>query len=176
MITVRRIQRTDPLYQQQTMLRQSVLLAPIGYSFERFRAEYPAVDERGVHVVAVLQHPTGPKVVGTATLLPPSAEHEPIGKLTQMAVDPQRQHEGIGRRLVAELERIAFGELGLAELFCHAQVTASGFYSRLGWRIEGDTFTEAGIPHVKMRFHASPAAGSVEPDVTWDSSVEPDGT
>ena len=34
---------------------------------------------------------------------------------------------------------------------CHAQNTAMGFYTRLGWETVGDEFVEAGIPHHKMR-------------------------
>lgn len=149
LIRIERITSDHPLYTQQTQLREQVLLQPIGYSFDRFRQEYAAVDDAGKHIVAVLDHPTGPRIVGTATLV--ASDGDPtLGKLTQMAVDPQRQHEGIGRRLVTAIESLAFGELGMRALYCHAQCTASGFYARLGWQKNGDEFTEAGIAHVKM--------------------------
>lgn len=167
MIEIRRITMDDPLYPQECALREDVLLRPIGYDIERFRQEF-GVEEKFEHFVAVFDHPGGPRVVGTACLLPgyPQAG---TGKLMQMAVDLQRQGEGIGRRLVVAIERRAFGELGLSELFCHARDNAYGFYESLGWDFDSDTFVEAGVPHRKMVFRpdATPAADppEEEPDL-----------
>lgn len=139
-----------PLYPQEVELRERVLLQPIGYDMHKFSAEFP-YENRFEHFVAAIEHPKGKRVVGTVCLLPhyPAAS---IGKLMQMAVDPQRQGEGIGRELVAHLERRAFGELGLRELFCHSREDACPFYTKMGWEISGDRFMEAGIPHFKMVF------------------------
>lgn len=137
-------------------MRERVLLAPIGMDIEGFKAHFPGAEERFEHFVSVIDHPSGRKVIGCVCLLP----HEPahgVGKLMQMAVDPQRQREGVGRELVAELERRAFGELGLEELFCHARLDAVSFYQRMGWAIDGQQFEEAGIPHFKMVFRPSKA-------------------
>ncbi|HVZ94205.1 MAG TPA: GNAT family N-acetyltransferase [Phycisphaerales bacterium] len=153
MILIKRIDADDPLYAQELDLRQRVLLRPIGYSIEAFRKDFPGVEEKFEHFVAVASHPKGPRVVGTVCLLP----HYPkkgVGKLMQMAVDPQRQGEGIGKLLVVELERRAFGELKLRELFCHARIGVEAFYGSIGWAPSGPEFTEAGIPHVKMLFSA----------------------
>jgi GNAT superfamily N-acetyltransferase len=100
----------------------------------------------------------GPCVIGCAALLP-NYPAPGVGKLMQMAVDRQRQGEGIGRRLVVAVESRAFGELGLSELFCHAQVPAVGFYESLGWEIASDEFFEAGIPHRKMVMRSPGAPG-----------------
>ncbi len=148
MIRVRRITTVDPLYEQECALRDAVLLRPIGLSMEWFLREYP-IDARAEHFVAVFDHPSGPRVVGCALLIPDYPDPG-VGKLMQMAVDLQRQGEGIGRRLVVELERRAFGELALREIFCHARDDAMGFYARLGWRTDGEQFTEAGVPHHRM--------------------------
>lgn len=148
MIRVRRITNADPLYAQAVDLRERVLLAPLGYTLERFLREYPGFEDRLEHFVAVINHPSGERVVGTVCLRPES----PAGRLTQMCVDPQRQGEGVGQLLLSALERRAFGELQLPELYCHAQQRAIGFYERLGWTVDGPVFTEAGIPHRKMRF------------------------
>ena len=141
-----------PLYPQELDLRERVLLQPIGYTMARFVDEY-RMEEAFEHFVAVIDHPKGKRVIGCVCL----ATNHPtpgVGKLMQMAVDPQRQGEGIGRELVAHLERRAFGELGLRELFCHAQENACPFYARMGWTAVGERFLEAGIPHFKMVFHA----------------------
>ncbi|MBX3356980.1 MAG: GNAT family N-acetyltransferase [Phycisphaeraceae bacterium] len=149
MIQIRRILMDDALYAQECALREAVLLGPIGFDLDRFRREFPGIEERMEHYVAVFDHPSGPRVVGSVGLV---VDHpaKGVGKLTQMCVDPQRQGEGIGKRLVVAVERRAFGELELAELFCHAQIAACGFYRRLAWNPDGEVFTEAGIEHRKM--------------------------
>ncbi|MDX2114314.1 MAG: GNAT family N-acetyltransferase [Planctomycetota bacterium] len=151
-----------PLHSQALELRARVLLEPIGYSIERFHGEYSGLEERFEQFVAVIDHPKGRRVIGTACLLAHYPERG-VGKLMQMAVDPQRRGEGIGRELIANLERRAFGELGLRALFCHAQLSAVPFYEKMGWRVVGPEFSEAGIPHRRMEFSpgedpAGPAA------------------
>jgi GNAT superfamily N-acetyltransferase len=154
MIHVRRIPITDALHKQEVALRDEVLLNPIGLDARTFREMFPeggATEERFDHFVAVLDRPDGQRVVGTALLLP--AYPKPgVGKLMQMAVDKQRQGEGIGTRLVVAIEQHAFGRLGLQEIYCHARDTAYGFYRSLGWTFDSDTFDEAGVPHRRMVF------------------------
>jgi len=159
-----RIDRQHPLYQQEVALRQSVLLDPINYNMQMFEAEFPGFEDRFEHFVAVVDHPKGKQVIGCALLLPHYPEEEPAtGKLMQMAVNPQRQREGIGRRLVIELERRALGELGLTRLYCHARVDASDFYASLGWVRTGEPFMEAGIEHYKMVFDVAPLSDETSP-------------
>ena len=146
---IRRIDRDDELYEQAVDLRTRVLLADVGLTIDDFEREFPGFEARFEHFVAVAAHPKGDRVVGVACLLADYPEAG-IGKLMQMAVDPQRQKEGLGRRIVTAVEERAFAELGLGELFCHAQEPAVGFYASLGWVVEGDKFEEAGIPHLKM--------------------------
>jgi predicted GNAT family N-acyltransferase len=147
-VRIQRITRDDPLYAQERALREAVLLGPIGLSMAKFRALFPGVEERFEHFVAVFDHPGGARVVGCALLL--ADEGTGAGKLMQMAVDAQRQGEGIGKLLVVTVESRAFGELGLAELYCHARDTACGFYASLGWQVDSERFMEAGIPHYRM--------------------------
>lgn len=150
-VEIRRITADDVLYPQECALREAVLLGPIGLDMAKFRAMFPGVEEKFEHFVAVFDHPSGERVIGTATLLANSPEPG-VGKLMQMAVDPQRQGEGLGTRLVVAIERRAFGELGLRELYCHARDTAYGFYQSLGWEFDSDVFLEAEIPHRRMVF------------------------
>lgn len=167
MIEYLHIDRQHPLYKQEIALRQSVLLDPIKYTMEMLEDEFPGFEDRFEHFVAVVDHPKGKRVIGCALLLPHYPDGEPnTGKLMQMAVDPQRQREGIGRRLVIELERRALGELGLTKLYCHARVDAAPFYASLGWVRSGEPFMEAGIEHYKMVFDTASAGenGSLEAD------------
>jgi N-acetylglutamate synthase-like GNAT family acetyltransferase len=148
-IEYRKIAANDALYKQACALREAVLLRPIGKDIAWFVEHYAEVEQRAEFFVAILAHPAGERVVGVVLLIPDYPD-QGVGKLMQMAVDPQRQGEGIGQRLVIELETRAFGELGLKEVFCHAQTTATGFYEKLGWAIDPEEFTEAGIAHHRM--------------------------
>jgi predicted GNAT family N-acyltransferase len=148
-ITVRAITPSDPLYAQEGVLRERVLLNSVGYDMEKFARDYPYEDQCE-HFVAVTEHPvTGPTVLACALLLPGHPDAS-TGKVMQVAVNRQRQGEGIGRRLMVAVESRAFGQLGLGTLFCHAQLAAVPFYEKLGWVIEGGVFEEAGIDHYKM--------------------------
>ena len=166
MITYTTITARSPLYPGECQLRELVLLRPIGYDMDRFRAEYPGAEERFVHFVAVTGSPGGDRVVGCALLLP-ETDTPGFGKLMQMAVHPQRQGEGIGRRLVIEAENHAFAHLRLEGLYCHAQITAADFYERLGWSPVGDRFEEAGIPHQKMQLLREDPAAEPVPIPDW---------
>lgn len=55
------------------------------------------------------------------------------GKLHSLFVDPDRQREGIGRRLVVHLEQHA-RHGGLRELHLSSSLTARPFYARLGYQ------------------------------------------
>jgi predicted GNAT family N-acyltransferase len=149
LVRVERITIDHPLYQQECSLRDAVLLRPIGYDMARFRAEYAGMEEAFLHFVALAPHSSGARVVGCA-LLRPHYPQPHQGKVMQVAVDPQRQGEGIGRQLIIAIESHAFGSLRLGEVFCHAQMAAVGFYETLGWDAEGDVFIEAGIDHRRM--------------------------
>ena len=154
-----RIDREHPLYEQALDLRERVLLRPLGLDIETFLESYGEQEANSRQIVAVIDHPSGERVVGVVLLMPDSPA-KGVGKLSQMAVDPQLQNEGYGRLLVAEVEKMAVGELGLTELYCHAQAPAVGFYKKMGWSIEGDMFMEAGIEHYKMVFRPDPASVS----------------
>jgi predicted GNAT family N-acyltransferase len=121
----------------------------LGLDMARFLAEFPGIEDRVEHYVATVEVSGRDRVVGCAELLP-NEPHEGAGRLMQMAVDRQRHGEGIGRRLIVAVEVRAFGELGLAELYCHAQEAAVGFYRKLGWEPDSEVFQEAGIPHRRM--------------------------
>ena len=166
MITYTRITMQDPLYAKECRLRERVLLEPIGFNLAKLAALYPGFEERFEHFVAVTKTPGGERVIGCALLLP-QTDRPGYGKLMQMAVDLQRQGEGIGRRLVIEVESRAFGELGLEGLFCYAQSSATGFYEKLGWRAEGEEFEEAGIPHRVMVIDRPPVDSEEEPLPAW---------
>ncbi len=74
----------------------------------------------------------------------------PSGKIGRIAVLPGYRRAGIGAAIVVHLVNQAT-ELGLRQVYLHAQADSVGFYERLGFRAEGPVFDEVGIPHRRMR-------------------------
>jgi predicted GNAT family N-acyltransferase len=72
------------------------------------------------------------------------------GRIGRMAVRRPFRGKGVGRALL-EAVLASARDAGLHEVMLSAQVHALGFYARLGFRAEGDEFTDAGIPHRTMR-------------------------
>jgi predicted GNAT family N-acyltransferase len=70
-------------------------------------------------------------------------------KLRQMAVSPAAQGKGVGRQLLDRLH-IELLRQGCEKIVLHARMSAVGFYSKLGYHVDGEEFTEVGIPHRKM--------------------------
>jgi len=100
--------------------------------------EWDEIDSQCDHVLAEAQG----EPVGTGRLLPD-------GHIGRMAVLPAWRNRGVGGAILNELAAMA-GERGIQRLTLHAQTHARAFYERHGFRAEGEEFTEAGIPHVRM--------------------------
>jgi predicted GNAT family N-acyltransferase len=101
------------------------------------------MDERDAacaHVLALVEG----QPVGTGRL---DAEND--GKIGRVAVLASARRQGVGRAVMARLHEAA-RQRGLTEVWCHAQVAAVPFYERLGYRVVGGVFDEAGIDHVRM--------------------------
>ena len=72
-----------------------------------------------------------------------------VVKLRQMAVAMDFQGAGWGRHLIRGVEQTLREEL-ISIIEVHARDTALGFYEKLGFTREGETFLEVNIPHWKM--------------------------
>lgn len=82
------------------------------------------------------------KPIGTARLLPK-------GRIGRVAVLKNLRRSGVGHLLMTAILDEAL-KRGLSELHLHAQVHSIPFYEKSGFTPVGDTFDEAGIPHVEM--------------------------
>ena len=71
------------------------------------------------------------------------------GRVGRMAVLAERRGEGIGAMVMERLEAIGRG-MKLDRLYLNSQVSATGFYEKLGYKVIGEEFEEANIPHRKM--------------------------
>ncbi|MBF8293378.1 MAG: hypothetical protein HW392_2205 [Steroidobacteraceae bacterium] len=101
--------------------------------------EWDDDDSVSVHALATLNR----EPVGTGRL-------NPGGKIGRIAVKAGLRGRGIGTLILRQLLHEAYHR-GIREPYLHAQVQAVPFYEKLGFRIEGDVFDEAGISHVRMK-------------------------
>ncbi len=74
---------------------------------------------------------------------------ESDGHIGRIAVLKTFRQKGLGRRVVQQLEQTAM-DLGLKRVYLGAQLTAIGFYEKLGYRCYGEIFMDAGIEHRHM--------------------------
>ena len=106
--------------------------------------EVDELDATAVHVV--LRNRLG-MPVATGRLL----QHAPgEGRIGRMAVERALRGGGWGRQVLRALEDAARAR-GDQHVLLHAQVQARAFYERAGYRIHGEPWMEAGIPHITMR-------------------------
>lgn len=71
------------------------------------------------------------------------------GKIGRMAILKQHRQQGIGRQLLQTIMAFA-KQHGFFELYLNAQTHAQRFYENEGFSSRGETFDEAGIPHITM--------------------------
>ncbi len=138
---VREIMFGTDEFREECELRHRVLRAPLGLNLyeENLDAEKDQVhfglfdaSEKLVACVSVV-------VLSTTQ-----------AKIRQMAVAPEQQGRGCGRKLMQNVESILLTR-GLTTLSLHARKTVVGFYEGLGYVAYGEAFIEVGIPHVAMR-------------------------
>ena len=101
--------------------------------------EWDEHDTKAIHVVAIDTHN---QVIGTARILTD-------GHIGRMAVLAEWRKMGIGSAMLDKLLSIA-KERGLTKVFLHAQTSAIGFYKNHDFRVLGEEFMDAGIPHRYM--------------------------
>jgi len=133
------IKTTDPEYAAERNLRAEVLRKPLGLPYG---AEVFPFEDKAMHLVAM----ESGSVVGCVMFKPEGK----TGRMLQMSVVHDRQKNGIGTALVKFLED-HLRKLGFHDIYLHARDYAVPFYAGLGYLIEGEPFTEVGIPHRMMR-------------------------
>lgn len=102
--------------------------------------------------------------IGTARLTPD-------GRIGRMAVLAEYRGRGVGASLLRGLLEKA-RHLGIETVTAHAQIAALGFYQRLGFAVEGEVFSEAGIPHQTVSRQLPPLSAPQRPLRTIAASVE----
>jgi GNAT superfamily N-acetyltransferase len=127
-------------YRQMIDLRYEILRKPLGLSFTEEELEREkndiligAFDEERLLACCLL------------------TRIDPVTcKLRQMAVHNSQQGKGIGATMMNFAENVA-RDRGYKVMAMHARKTATGFYEKLGYKVEGDEFLEVTIPHFLMK-------------------------
>ena len=70
------------------------------------------------------------------------------GHIGRMAVLPEWRMNGIGTRMLQIL--LCYCKEHKLTPYLDAQLHATGFYQKYGFRVQGDIFMDAGIPHKRM--------------------------
>jgi len=72
-----------------------------------------------------------------------------LGRIGRVAVLASHRGQGLGVLVMKTLIQAA-NDQRLSRLTLHAQQQATPFYETFGFRVVGEVFEEAGIPHVEM--------------------------
>jgi GNAT superfamily N-acetyltransferase len=129
----------SPEYWQMIKLREEILRKPLGLGFTKQELE---VEKNNMLIGAFEDE----KILGCCMLV---EENPETVRLRQMAVLNDLQGKGIGRAIMNFAENIA-RDRGYKVLSMHARKNALGFYEKMGYKVEGDEFTEITIPHYVM--------------------------
>jgi len=101
------------------------------------------LDDRDPHCRHVLACDKSGTPVGTARI-------DANGKIGRMAVLREYRGLGVGREMLRVM--IDYGRAnGMTDFHLSSQVSAVGFYEKMGFEAYGGEFEEAGIEHINMR-------------------------
>ena len=144
-VEFREVEHGSPDYETGASLRKRVLRDPLGI--------VPHESERDEE--ATLRHLAAfesDRMVGYLML---HDQGNGTIRMRQVAVDFDRQRQGIGRALVARSEELARSS-GYTTMILHARETAVAFYEALGYEVYDEPFVEVTVPHRKMRKRLNP--------------------
>lgn len=132
---VREVAHNSSEYDKTVELRDKILRKPLGLSFS---PDDLAKENDSAHVACFQDD----DLLGCLILQPDGSGL----KMRQVAVSEKSQGMGIGKLLVEFSEQYAKSK-GFSNIHMHARESAVGFYLKLGYSVEGETFEEVTIPH-----------------------------
>ncbi len=121
------------------LVRQEVFIHEQGVPAELELDEY---DPLAAHALAYLDG----RCIGTGRLVDLGGGQAQIGR---MAVLAQFRSTGTGTQILEKLVQLARSQ-GVQLIILHSQVAAIPFYEKLGFKVQGLIYDEAGIPHRNM--------------------------
>lgn len=118
-------------------IRQMVFVEEQG-----FQNEFDDHDKQAYHIVVY----DNEKPIATARTYKQPDDTYPIGRV---AVLKEYRKYGIGRMMITNLHDFLH-KRGVNRTFVCAQVTARGFYEKLGYEAEEGIVDDEGVPHINM--------------------------
>ena len=128
---------TDTLSEDEKMIRETVFIEE-----QKFKIEFDDLDDIATHIVMYFDD----KPVGCCRLYEQENEYH-IGRI---AVLKSYRGKGYGEKLLLEAEKVA-KEKGADCIKLSAQVRASGFYEKLGYKKYGEIYFDEYCEHIAMK-------------------------
>lgn len=132
--------------QEIRSVRNSVFVLEQGVPKER---DFDGLDPTCCHALAF----RGEKIIATGRM-------ESDGHIGRIAVLKAYRGCGIGSAIMKFFVDMA-GRQQMSAVYLNAQMTAVGFYEKIGFRRTGNVFMDAGIEHVKMERVSEQPDGAV---------------
>lgn len=128
---------TNMLSEDEKMIRETVFIKE-----QKFEIEFDDIDNIATHIVMYLDN----KPVGCCRLYKSNSEYH-IGRI---AVLKPYRGKGFGEKILLQAEKVA-KELGADSIKLSAQVRASGFYEKLGYKKYGEIYFDEYCEHIAMK-------------------------
>lgn len=128
---------TNTLSEDEKMIRETVFIEE-----QKFKIEFDDIDDIATHIVMYLDnHP-----FGCCRLYKQENEYH-IGRI---AVLKPYRGKGYGEKILLEAEKVA-KKMGADSISLSAQVRASGFYEKLGYKKYGEIYFDEYCEHIAMK-------------------------
>ncbi|HCI59959.1 MAG TPA: GNAT family N-acetyltransferase [Ruminococcus sp.] len=128
---------TNTLSEDEKFIRETVFIEE-----QKFKIEFDDTDDIATHIVMYLdKHP-----VGCCRLYKQENEYH-IGRI---AVLKPYRGKGYGEKILLEAEKDA-KKMGADSISLSAQVRASGFYEKLGYKKHGEIYFDEYCEHIAMK-------------------------
>ena len=128
---------TNTLSEDEKMIRETVFIEE-----QKFKIEFDDTDDIATHIVMYIDN----NPVGCCRLYKQDNEYH-IGRI---AVLKPYRGKGYGEKILLNAERVA-KEKGADSISLSAQVRASGFYEKLGYKKHGEIYFDEYCEHIAMK-------------------------
>lgn len=128
---------TNNLTEEEKMIRETVFIDE-----QKFKIEFDDTDDIATHIVMYLDN----QPVGCCRLYKQENEYH-IGRIA--VLKPYRGN-GYGEKILLKAERVT-KEKGAECIKLSAQVRASGFYEKLGYKKYGEIYFDEYCEHIAMK-------------------------
>ena len=128
---------TNNLSEDEKMIRETVFIEE-----QKFKIEFDDTDDIATHIVMYIDN----NPVGCCRLYKQENEYH-IGRI---AVLKPYRGKGYGEKILLEAEKVA-KKMGADSISLSAQVRASGFYEKLGYKKHGEIYFDEYCEHIAMK-------------------------